>query len=80
MNKREMQQPLMSSQKIRDLIDKIQGIREPLNVISGAAHYLGMKVEDFAEKEVRHIEIIKEQIKLADERINTIINDVQNLE
>ncbi|HME55337.1 MAG TPA: hypothetical protein VKM55_24225 [Candidatus Lokiarchaeia archaeon] len=58
----------------RDLIEEIQGIREPLSVISGAAHYLEIKLVNMAEKEARHIEIIKEQIKRVDERINEIIN------
>ncbi|HME53197.1 MAG TPA: hypothetical protein VKM55_13325 [Candidatus Lokiarchaeia archaeon] len=41
-----------------ELVEKIQALRDPLSVISGAAFYLKKNFENTTTKEARHFEII----------------------
>jgi len=58
------------------LVIKIQGIREPLSVISSAVCFLKSSIEKMTEKEVRHFVIIEAQIKRADAMIDEIMSDL----
>jgi light-regulated signal transduction histidine kinase (bacteriophytochrome) len=47
------------------LKEKIQGLREPLSVIHNSAFFLSMKLKTKDEKDRKHIEIIKKELKRA---------------
>jgi light-regulated signal transduction histidine kinase (bacteriophytochrome) len=47
------------------LKEKIQGLREPLSVIHNSAFFLSMRFKTKDEKDRKHIEIIKKELKRA---------------